>query len=240
MYNTNMEKDEETKLSVERQKFQMKKKGMEDISSSINNVSKSVEQLANKLDPKEIGDGATFIVKGLKGDKGDKGEKGDKGDKGDKGNDGKSIKGDKGDKGEQGIPGKKGGQGLKGDKGEPGKDGKNGIDGKDGSPDTPDEIVSKLQTVKKEWLDINAIKGDFNSRVSKIVHTGGTNGAVKEINAGNNIDITGDQQTPTISLSSSVIDSINDKITGVNTHTLTVSATEPTSPSVGDIWLDIS
>lgn len=33
---------------------------------------------------------------------------------------------------------------------------------------------------------------------------------------------------------------IDERIIGVNTHKLTVSATEPTSPSVGDIWLDIS
>ncbi|MGM1231310.1 hypothetical protein, partial [Escherichia coli] len=36
-------------------------------------VNTSIQELTKKLDPKEIGDGATFVVKGLKGDKGDKG-----------------------------------------------------------------------------------------------------------------------------------------------------------------------
>jgi hypothetical protein len=165
------EKKNEIDLKIERQKFQMKKKGMEDIASSINS-------LAESLSPKEIGDGASFIVKGLKGDKGEKGDKGDKGETGIQG-----LKGDKGDsiKGEQGIPGKKGGQGLKGDKGENGlngKDGKNGTDGKDGSPDSPDEIVSKLQGVKKQWLSIEAIDGDFNTKVKQVLAVGasGANG----------------------------------------------------------------
>jgi hypothetical protein len=33
---------------------------------------------------------------------------------------------------------------------------------------------------------------------------------------------------------------IDERIIGVNTHKLTVSATEPTSPSVGDLWVQIS
>ena len=182
------EKEDKLDLKIERQKFQMKKKGMEDISSSVKEVStslggvsESIEKLAESLSPKEIGDGASFIVKGLKGDKGDKGDKGETGIQGKKGDKGDSIKGDKG---EQGIPGKKGGQGLKGDKGESGlngKDGKNGIDGKDGSPDSPDEIVSKLQGVKKQWLSIEAIDGDFNTKVTKVINQLGTTTGLKEV-----------------------------------------------------------
>lgn len=41
MYNTNMEKDEETKLSVERQKFQMHKKGYDGIVKAIESIPKA-------------------------------------------------------------------------------------------------------------------------------------------------------------------------------------------------------
>jgi len=165
---------EDTK--IERQKFQMHKKGYEDIASSVD---KLADSLTETLSPKEIGDGAIFTVKGLKGDKGDKGEQGDKGDKGDKGD---SIKGDKGDKGDKGADSKIAGpKGDKGDKGKDGKDGSNGIDGKDGkngSPDSADEIVSKLQGVKKQWLSIEAIDGDFNKKVRQVLAVGasGSNG----------------------------------------------------------------
>jgi len=63
---------------------------------------------------------------------------------------------------------KDGEQGPVGPKGEDGKDGKDGspgqkgTDGRDGSPDTAEEIIKKLQTVKRPWMDIEAIDGDFN------------------------------------------------------------------------------
>jgi len=145
-----MEKPKENKidLTIARQNFQMQKKGMEDISSSVKEVSKSVSELATKLDPQEIGDGKTFIVKGLKGDKGDKGEQGVKGDKGDKGD---SIKGDRGEQGIQGIQGVKGIQGIKGEKGDKGDSikgdkGDKGDTGKDGK-DLSQETIKKLEKV---------------------------------------------------------------------------------------------
>ncbi len=97
-------------------------------------------------------------IKGEKGDKGDKGEKGEQGEQG--------IQGERGDKGDsiQGPPGPQGEKGEKGDDGlsligEQGPPGIDGKDGKDGSPDTPEQIVSKLQTIRKAWLELSAIKG---------------------------------------------------------------------------------
>lgn len=125
-------------------------------------VVKSVKDLTNKLEPQELGDGKTFVVKGVKGDKGDKGDsiKGDKGDKGEQG-----IKGEKGDKGEQGIEGKSGKDGTNGRDGLDGKDGLKGDKGDKGEPgkdgkDVPKEIKEKLESLKGEnRLDVSAIKG---------------------------------------------------------------------------------
>lgn len=80
-------------------------------------------------------------------------------------------KGDKGDTGEQGIPGINGKDGLNGKDGTDGLNGTDGKNGLNGSPDTVEDIVSKLQGVKKEWLSIDAIKGDFNTRIRNIAKT---------------------------------------------------------------------
>lgn len=123
-------------------------------------------------------DGKTLTIITKRGEKGDKGEaptqeelvsiieplipspiKGDKGDKGDKGNDGRDgEKGDKGDKGDA---------------------------GKDGSPDTVEELIAKLQSVKRQWLSIEAIDGDFNTKVTKVIKQfGGGNGTGTTITNG--------------------------------------------------------
>lgn len=89
-----------------------------------------------------------------------------------KGADGKDgDKGDKGDTGEQGIPGINGKDGLNGKDGTNGLNGTDGKNGLNGSPDTVEDIVSKLQGVKQEWLSIDAIKGDFNTRIRNIAKT---------------------------------------------------------------------
>ena len=150
---------DETKknLNIERQNFQMKKKGFEDIAKALKEKP--------EVQKVELMGAEIITIKGKKGDKGDNGDKGDEGDKGD------SIKGDKGD--DSTVCGPKGDKGDKGDdsivcgpQGDKGDKGDNGENGENGSPDTPQEIISKLQGVREEWLDINAIKGDFNSRVS--------------------------------------------------------------------------
>ncbi len=156
-------------------------------------TTQAVEALTKKLDPQEIGDGATFVVKGLKGDKGDQGIQGEKGERGDKGEKGDSIKGDigktgaTGAKGPKGDTGKDGRDGLDGKDGKPGKDGKAGKDGKDGK-DIPKTLIEKYEKKLKDdetnllWVN---------------------NGAVKSVVAGNNITITGDPQNPIISSTSS-------------------------------------
>lgn len=110
-------------------------------------ISEKLEELTQKLEPKEIGDNATFVIKGLKGDKGDKHSDEEVIElikplipeplKGHDGKDGKDST----------VPGPKG---DKGDKGDPGKDGRDGVDGigingKDGSPDTPDQVMEKVK-----------------------------------------------------------------------------------------------
>ena len=41
------------------------------------------------------------------------------------------------------------------------------LKGKDGSPDKPEEIVAKLRTVKKTWLPIDAIEGDWSTKIPR-------------------------------------------------------------------------
>lgn len=101
----------------------------------VEEAKQEVENLREYVDNHLIGPQGE---QGIKGDKGDRGEKGDKGDKGKDGRDGRD-----GRDGMDGIDG---------------QDGENGKDGKDGSPDTAEQIVSKLQTVKSQWLDAKAIK----------------------------------------------------------------------------------
>lgn len=162
--------EESSDLKIERQKYQLHKKGYEDITKAISSLKEEEKPEVQKV--QIIG------LENLQGKEGPQGKKGDAGPEGPMGSveikaDGEVVKkadtivingfaGPKGDKGDKGDS-------IKGDKGDKGDNGKDGADGKDGSPDTPDAIVSKLQSVKKEWLDINAIKGDFNSRVRKVV-----------------------------------------------------------------------
>lgn len=105
---------------------------VEEAKQEVENAKQIVEELRNYVDNHLIG------PQGEQGIKGDKGERGDRGEKGDRGRDGRD--------GRDGIDGIDG------------QDGENGKDGKDGSPDTAEQIVSKLQTVKSQWLDAKAIK----------------------------------------------------------------------------------
>ncbi len=166
-----MEESKQDINKIERQKYQLHKKGYEDVTEAIKSLKEvekpEVQKVELVAEQDDMAVAFFSMLKGKKGDKGDKGDsikgdkgeqgiqgiKGDKGDKGDKGEKGDSIKGDKGDKGEQG---------LKGEKGEKGNN---------GSPDTAENIADKLLTIKKEWLPIEAIKGDFNSRVRQIAKT---------------------------------------------------------------------
>lgn len=42
--------EDKEKIKIERQKFQMHKKGYEDISNSINSLNKTLEELLKKID----------------------------------------------------------------------------------------------------------------------------------------------------------------------------------------------
>ena len=70
------------------------------------------------------------------------------------------------------------GKTIKGDKGDDGKDGKNG---KDGTLDSVDDIASKLGALKKEWLPIDSIIGDFNTRVDRRIVTAGSGSSIKSL-----------------------------------------------------------
>jgi hypothetical protein len=149
-----------------------------------------LDKIEKKLDPKELGDGATFIVKGIKGDKGDKGDKGEQGIQGKTGEKGLSIrgeKGDKGDKGDQGIQGIQGLQGIAGINGTNGLDGKNGIDGKNGrdGKDISPKLVAEIQDKFKKYDESNLLWVN--------------NGAVKSV-TGSTVDNT-DPQNPIINAS---------------------------------------
>lgn len=159
----------------------------------------AVKGLSDKLDPQEISDGGTFIVKGIKGDKGDAGEKGDKGDSPTsteiesliKPLIPEPVKGDKGDKGDAAsiptkkeiadllkpfipgpIPGKDGLDGNKGEKGDRGKD---------GSPDTAEQIISKIKG-KFHYSDIDgAIDDDHIADIARRFHVASKDYAFTEL-----------------------------------------------------------
>jgi len=162
-----MKEPKKDENSIERQKYHLHKKGYEDITKAISDLKETEKPEVQKVQ--------ILGLENLQGKEGPEGKQGETGPEGPMGSveikaDGEVVKkadtiiinGFAGKEGPQGKQGPKGDTGAPGPKGEDGKPGKNG---EDGSPDTPDEIVSKLQSVKKEWLDINAIKGDFNSRI---------------------------------------------------------------------------
>lgn len=147
-------------MDKDKQYFQMIKKGFDDISKSI--PSKEVQKVSIQ--------GAEIItIKGEKGEKGDIGLKGDKGDKGEKGDTGadSTVPGPKGEKGDTGSKGDKGEKGE--DSTVPGPKGDKGEKGRDGSPDTPEDIEKKILTLKKSWIPIDMINGDFNTKVRQPV-----------------------------------------------------------------------
>ena len=175
-----MESTNKQDLKIERQKFQMQKKGYEDIAAALKEL--------KDAEPKTGGGGSvnievngadTATYKGEKGDKGDKGDAGKDGIDGKNGLNGKDGKdgrdGKNGEKGDKGDAGTDGVDGTNGRDGQDGMNGLNGFDGKNGSPDTAEAIVKKLQSVKKEWLSIDAIKGDFNTKVSRFGGNGSAN-----------------------------------------------------------------
>jgi ElaB/YqjD/DUF883 family membrane-anchored ribosome-binding protein len=132
-----------------------------------------------------------------------------------------------------------------------GIDGKDGKDGKDGSPDTRDEIVDKINSGKEKDKKIEAkqITGlpEFTKEV--VTREIGVGFPETPLKAGTGITITKDSSGANV-VSNSITDhgsltGLGDDdhpqyVLGVNTHKLTVSATEPTSPSVGDLWVQIS
>jgi hypothetical protein len=166
--------------------------------------------------------------------RGPKGAKGDKGDTGEPGKDStkagpRGPKGDKGDKGEPGEPGRDGRDGKDGRDGLDGRDGvdgRDGIDGKDGR--TPekgtdyltDEDVAQLaeQAAKKVDPDLQAMRRHVASKtyalaqLEDVFPEGANNNAVLQFNA-----------------------STSRWFAGV---AITVSATAPTDPKEGDLWID--
>ncbi|MFN5251610.1 MAG: hypothetical protein ACK5DE_11220 [Bacteroidota bacterium] len=113
-------------------------------------------------------------------------------------------------------------QGPQGPAGKDGKDGKNGVDGKDGRPGS-DGKAGPSGTDGKDGADGVSVvdaKVDFdNSLVIKL--SDGTEIDAGQLNvgqSGGNVSVIQQYSGPTT----------------------TVSATEPASPQVGDIWYDIS
>lgn len=113
-------------------------------------------------------------------------------------------------------------QGPQGPVGQNGKDGKNGVDGKDGRPGSDGKAGSSGADGNDgaDGVSVVDAKVDFdNSLVIKL--SDGTEIDAGQLNvgqAGSNVSVIQQYSGPTT----------------------TVSATEPASPQVGDIWYDIS
>lgn len=113
-------------------------------------------------------------------------------------------------------------QGPQGPAGKDGKDGKNGVDGKDGRPGADGQQGPAGADGKDgaDGVSVVDAKVDFdNSLVIKL--SDGTEIDAGQLNvgqAGSNVSVIQQYSGPTT----------------------TVSATEPASPQVGDIWFDIS
>jgi hypothetical protein len=102
--------------------------------------------------------------------------------------------------------------------------GRNGNDGKDGksyiAPNIKKEVVKQLEERKPEI--VKEVSKDLADRIMPDL-VGMP--AFRAMGMG----LRGD------------IDRLEtEKVTGIGTHKITVSAVEPTNPAVGDIWIDIS
>lgn len=181
----------------------------------VEEAKQEVESLREYVDNHLIG------PQGEQGLKGDKGERGDRGEKGEKGKDGRD-----------GRDGRDGMDGIDG------QDGENGKDGQDGSPDTAEQIVSKLQTVKSQWLDARSIKNlpqpVVNNYQSFIGRGGGASIGLETIKSSGTIV---KQGASTIDFGSGF--TVTPSVNGVRVDTSTVqtdttSSATPT-PSVGSV-----
>jgi hypothetical protein len=193
-----------------------------------------LKTIAENTTPQPVGkvtlEGAEFVT--LKGEKGDKGDTGDKGDQGEKGD-----KGDKGDTGAdstvQGPVGEKGDRGEKGDTGPAGRDGRDGVDGKDGK-DGLDGKDGKTPVKGKDYLttkEVSVIKEDIASeaysRASR--HVASKTYSLDDMD---DVETTGENNNATLQYQTAS----GKWFTGV---AITVSATEPTDPKFGDLWVSL-
>ncbi|TXH15053.1 MAG: collagen-like protein [Hyphomicrobiaceae bacterium] len=152
---------------------------------------------------------------GVQGDPGPQGPRGIQGPKGDRG-----VAGPKGDAGPRGVPGPRGPQGERGPKGDEG----NGIE----------DIVSAGADVL-----IRLTNGDskrFRLNTSTPIGGGGSSSAgVSALSALSDVAITSPEHGDSL-----VWDEVTSKWINSYIPRVTVSATEPTNPRIGDIWIDIS
>ena len=114
-----------------------------------------------------------------------------------------------------------------------GRDGSNGSNGIDGSPDKPTEVRDKLETLKgEERLDASAIKNlpQLIKEKGKQLLVGGIR--FFENLADVSIVVTKKRQDLIAQYSTT-----NNR--WENGIALTVSATEPTNPQTGDLWVEI-
>lgn len=94
----------------------------------------------------------------------------------------------------------------------------------------PEEIKDKLESLQGDKrLDAKAIKNLPES----VVYRGGGVSGIKEIIAGSNITVDNSQLGYPVVATTGLVQ-------GVNTSKITVSATEPASPTLYDLWYDIS
>lgn len=143
----------------------------------------------------------------------------------------KGEKGEQGEKGDKGDAGKDGRDGKAGKIGKDGKDGRDGIDGKDGEKIIIEKITNipptkDIETLKKQIEEIEElikklpkVKGSIYSAVA----------ALKSITAGTNI-----------SVDNTIFGHPVVAFTGFSgLSKITVSATEPSNPAIGDLWVEL-
>lgn len=203
---------------LEKDVVQALEKTKSEVNQSLKETVKEIKQSEVSLDK---------VLNSVKGQKGDKGEQGEKG-----------LKGDKGDKGERGIQGI---TGLKGDRGEKGDKG-----------DTPNVSVIALEASKIAQVELEskiptipAILENIPMEAEKI------RDALELLTGDERLDVTAIKGLEEKIEKNKFKDRMPDggglvggqfkytKYHGGGSN-LTVSATQPSNPTLNDLWYDIS
>lgn len=198
----------------------------------------------------------TELIKGPKGDQGIIGLEGETGPKGDRGEIGpRGYKGEKGDRGAMGLEGLPGKDGVNGKDGKDGKDakGERGMDGKNGANADPEVMRAIINTAVKDH-EKKASHDPFAIGSKTLTESGMSDGMVLSYDSKGDriVYSTPKQVTAKINklagrgLSLPSQSGKTDRLLTTSGSRsswgmkITVSATQPTSPVYGDIWIDLN